>query len=361
MGRPSKGGYHKDTKRLADGTQRTYWSAWKGGPRMPGPPGSKGFKQAYEAALAEKRAAPSAPSPRRHAETIKSIVDGFLDSQEFLQKRKPRTQRDYRGLAQKIVAEFGDLKLDALVADTADGTRGIFLRWRDRLAKASPRQADYAWSVLSAILTWAKRRGEIKVNPCAGSGVEKLYDVSRADKIWTDAWIAAFYEAASDEIALAMTLALWTGQRQGDLLRLTWSAYDGEFIRLCQGKGDIPVTIPVASPLKLALDGTRKRSPIVLVNQDGVPWSEDGFRVMWGKTCIKAGVPNSRHGGVTFHDLRGTAVTRLFIAGAHQGEIATLTGHSLARVQSILDKNYFHRDVRLAQSAIIKLERAFGK
>jgi hypothetical protein len=32
-------------------------------------------------------------------------------------------------------------------------------------------------------------------------------------------------------------LALWTGQRQGDLLPLPWSAYDGRFIRLRQRKG----------------------------------------------------------------------------------------------------------------------------
>ena len=48
---------------------------------------------------------------------------------------------------------------------------------------------------------------------------------------------------------MAMALALWTGQRQGDLLRLTWSAYDGEVIRLRQSKGDVEVTVPVASPL----------------------------------------------------------------------------------------------------------------
>jgi hypothetical protein len=32
----------------------------------------------------------------------------------------------------------------------------------------------------------------------------------------------------------AELLALWTGQRQGDLLRLPWSAYDGARIRLQQ-------------------------------------------------------------------------------------------------------------------------------
>ena len=30
-----------------------------------------------------------------------------------------------------------------------------------------------------------------------------------------------------------MMLALWSGQRQGDLLRLPWSAYDGRCISVC--------------------------------------------------------------------------------------------------------------------------------
>ena len=59
----------------------------------------------------------------------------------------------------------------------------------------------------------------------------------------------------------------------------------------------------------------------------------------------------------TFHDLRGTAVTRLAIVGCTEAEIATITGHSLRDVRSILDANYMHRDPALAESAIKKLER----
>ena len=60
---------------------------------------------------------------------------------------------------------------------------------------------------------------------------------------------------------------------------------------------------------------------------------------------------------MTFHDLRGTAVTRLAIAGCTVPEIATITGHSLRDVGAILDSNYLDRDPMLAESAIAKLER----
>ncbi|MGB6588807.1 MAG: integrase, partial [Pseudolabrys sp.] len=61
--------------------------------------------------------------------------------------------------------------------------------------------------------------------------------------------------------------------------------------------------------------------------------------------------------GVTFNDLRGTAVTRLALAECTEAEIATITGHSLRDVRSILDAHYLHRDPALGESAIRKLEK----
>jgi hypothetical protein len=58
----------------------------------------------------------------------------------------------------------------------------------------------------------------------------------RKDKIWAEQDIAAVLSVASTEIQLALILALWSGQRQGDLLRLPWSAYESPYIRLRQSK-----------------------------------------------------------------------------------------------------------------------------
>ena len=61
----------------------------------------------------------------------------------------------------------------------------------------------------------------ISTNPCERGG--RLYVADRRDKIWTEQDIAAVLAVASKEVQLALILALWTGQRQGDLLRLPWS------------------------------------------------------------------------------------------------------------------------------------------
>ena len=221
--------------------------------------------------------------------------------------------------------------------------------WRERLATSSRRQADYAWTVLARVLSWGVDRGLVATNPCARGG--RLYRGSRSEKIWTAEDEAAFLNRAPAHLHLPLLLALWTGQRQGDLLRLPWSAYDGTHIRLRQSKGGARVTIKVGAPLKAALDAAVKRSTIILTNSDGAPWSQDGFRASWRKACKRIGIV-----GVTFHDLRGTAVTRLALAGCTEAEIATITGHSLRSVRAIIDTHYLARDPALGDAAITKLE-----
>ena len=324
--------------RLAGGRVVEYCYAWKGGPRLPGSPGSPEFLAAYNEAVARR--------PRAGGGALLSIMGAYQASGEF-RNLAPRTRADYLKQIVKIEGAFADFPVKAL-ADRR--SRGEFLAWRDRLAVKSRRQADYAYSVLARILSWAFNRGMTRANPCEKGG--RLYSVNRREKVWTDADEAAFLAKAPAHLHLALTLALWTGQRQGDLLRLPWSAYDGERIRLTQGKTGVRVTIPAGAPLKTALDAAPRRSTIILTTASGKPWTAGGFHASWSKACARAGVV-----GVTFHDLRGTAVTRLVAAGCTEAEIATITGHALGDVGSILDSHYLKRDPELGKSAIRKLER----
>lgn len=150
------------------------------------------------------------------------------------------------------MAEFGDIPI-AVLADKQ--VRGEFLEWRDKLAKASSRQADYSYAVLALILSWARDRGTINVNPCARAG--KVYSATRADKVWRQDDEAAFLSKASHVLSLAFLIAVWTGQRQGDLLALTWTAYDGANIKLRQSRTGRYVVIPVGAPLRPRLTPSR--------------------------------------------------------------------------------------------------------
>jgi integrase len=334
-------------KRLANGQLKTYYYAWKGGPRLKGEPGTPQFIDSYNAAIASAR--------RPQKREFRSIIDQYLDSPEFL-NLADATRHGYRAEIKVIEAEFGDLPLSAF---SDRQLRGVFLDWRNQRGKKSPRQADHGMQVLARIISWACNRGDLEVNPCTRPG--RLYKGERSDKIWTDEQLEAFYEKAPAHLHLALALGFWTGQRQRDLLRLRWSDYDGTHIRLRQKKKGAYVRVPVAQQLKRALDARKaqlqqnekmKACETILTTTRYSSWTGSGFHSSWDKACEKAGVV-----GVTYHDLRGTAVTRLALAGSTVPQIASLTGHSLKDVEEILDRHYLGGKTELAEQAIRKLER----
>jgi integrase len=330
-------GIHKVKRRLANGEIKVHFYTWRGGPAIHAKPGTPEFVHAYNEAHAGLR--------RPAAGTLMTVIADYKASPDFT-KLAPSSRRMYLRYIGLIEEAFGDLPLAAL-ADRR--VRGEFKTWRDTFA-ATPRNADYAWTTLARLMSFAKDRGTIATNPCEKGG--RLYAADRTDKFWGETEIAALLAVASKEIKLALVLALWTGQRQGDLLRLPWSAYDGSHIRLRQSKTGRRIVMPAGFPLKALLDAAERRGPVILVNSYGRPWTSDGFRTSWSKACARSDVS-----GVTFHDLRGSAVVRLALAEATVPQIATFTGHSLKDVEAILDAHYLGRDVQLAEAAVLKLEQ----
>lgn len=160
------------------------------------------------------------------------------------------TKTEYRRLLGYAESDFGDFPLEAL-KDAR--TRGELLAWRDKLAVAGKlREAENRLTVLARVFSWAIDRGSITTNPLLSWG--RSYKADRTDKIWTPEHVEAFTAIASSEMALALYLALYTGQRQGDLLRLTWNNYDGAELRLKQSKGNRHVVVPCIPFLKAMLD-----------------------------------------------------------------------------------------------------------
>jgi hypothetical protein len=108
-------GLHWTPVTLADGTKKTYWYAWRGGPRLTGEYGSPQFIASYNTAIATKVIAPEGK--------LLSLLQAYQQSQDFLSKR-PRTRTDYIKQIAKIEQKFGNAPIKAL-ADPR--TRGIFL------------------------------------------------------------------------------------------------------------------------------------------------------------------------------------------------------------------------------------------
>jgi hypothetical protein len=124
-------GLNFSRKRLADGTLRTYWYAWRNGPLLRGEPGTPEFIASYNAAVAIKATTPQG--------VILSVLQSYQASEDF-RSLADSTRRGYVALITRIEKEFGDFPLSGL---TDRRTRGIFMAWRDRLASNSGRrQAD---------------------------------------------------------------------------------------------------------------------------------------------------------------------------------------------------------------------------
>jgi integrase len=119
---------------------------------------------------------------------------------------------------------------------------------------------------------------------------------------------AAAAPPASHEMKAALMLAMHTGQRQGDLRRLPWTAYDGMRISLRQGKGGNVISIRCTKALRAMLDDMArdKKGVLILTTKTGRAWTKRYFNQHWDNTAVAAGIPD-----LHFHDLRGTAITIL--------------------------------------------------
>jgi len=200
--------------------------------------------------------------------------------------------------------------------------------------------------VLSVILSYAvDPLGKLAGNPC--KGIRQLYSVNRSKIIWTEADIVALKRACSPEISQAADLAACTGLRLGDLVCLSWVHIgDGAItIRTAKSKHEREAIVPLYDALRSVLAGIPKRATTVLTNSLGRPWTVNSLGCTFSAAKNAAGLTD-----LHFHDLRGTAATRFYMAGLSERVIAEVMGWEEEHVAKII-RRYVHRTA--ATKAII--------
>jgi len=314
---------------------REYWYAWRepGAPRVLGKYRTPEFWASYDEAVRGRRI----PEPGR----FRSLVTLYKASDDY-KRLQPGTMRAWRPWLDRI-ADYFDLSIAAF---DNPKVRPIIRTWRNKYA-ATPRAADMGIQVLSRVCAYAVDQGKLTVNPC--EGIKALYVSNRAEIIWTDANIARIKQFCAPEIAHVIDLAAATGLRRGDLLRLSWSHIQDEAIVITTAKSKHrrEAIIPIYDGLRDVLARIPTRSPIVLTNSKGRPWSNDGFGSMFNNAKIAAGIGPELH----FHDLRGTAATRFYTAGLPLRVIGEILGWTEASVDHIIRK---YVDRAAATRAIIR-------
>ena len=315
---------------------------------MSGEPGSAEFLADYQEA---DRIAP------RDAGSVAGLIHEFQSSLKFERKRDS-TKREYTRLLAPVEEKFGTMPIVALASPRVVGK---FVDYQEEVGRRSGlREADNRLTVFSAVLSYAKSRGRIARNPL--DRFERLYRANRVDRIWTESDVLKFMKGSPLELQCAMILAIHTGQRYGDLVRLRWADYDGNAISLKQSKTSQHVWIKCTSALKAMLDNAPRLGPFILTRGDGRPWHTENDDKALGKAWTEhmraSGLyPEKASERLHFHDLRGTAVTLLAEAGATVPQIVAITGHTLESANRILE-TYLSRTKQLSEAAIFAFENA---
>jgi len=271
--------------------------------------------------------------------SVAAVAIAYKQAPEF-RKLATKTRQDYVTYLDAICRDWGPLPVSGI-------KRKHVLTLRDKHAD-KPSKANMMVTVLRILLAFAIDREEITLN--AAIGVRKLA-TGFGHQPWPEDAIERFLTSAPPMMTLALKLGLYTGQREGDCLAMTWRDIDGSHIRVAQSKTGTRLWIPIHMALKEALDAQTPVSPVVLTTAAGKPFTGSNFRHHFGKAMRAADV-----NGVSFHGLRATAANKLAEAGCSSKEIAAITGHkSLAMVE------HYTRAAdqrRLASAAIHRLENA---
>ncbi len=277
--------------------------------------------------------------PRRPREgTLAAVATEYRKSPEYKSLR-PRTRKSYARCIDLLSERWGAFSVTGI-------RRKHVLALRDQLGD-TPASANTAVKMLRVLLAFAVDREYRQDNPA--KGIKKLA-TGPGYSAWRDWAIERFLETAPPMMAFALKIGMYTGQREGDCLAMSWHDLNGDQIHVVQSKTGAKLWIPLHSDLNKALETQERVSPIILTTATGRPFSGSNFRHHFGKAMKVAGLE-----GLTFHGLRYTAATNLAEAGCSLKEIAAITGH---KSLGMIEKYTREADQKkLARAAIRRLER----
>jgi integrase len=310
-----------------------------------GAPGSPEFMLAYQAALAdEPLPSTEVGAARTIPGTINAAVISYYNSAGFAQLA-PKTRRERRYILEQLRSAHGEKRVALLQRSHVDTMIAGKL--------TTPSAARSFLIVLRALMVNCILQGWRVDDPTQGVKLRPI----RTDGFptWSEEDISRF-EAAhpiGSRARLALALALFTAQRQGDLIRLGPQHVRDGVIQLRQEKTNAPLLIPVHPEFALVLEGTPTEHLTFLTTKDGRPFSAAGFTNWFHDMCKEAGLPR----GTSVHGLRKAAARRLAEGGASANVIASITGH--ASLREVQRYTAAADQARMARSGIETMVAAF--
>lgn len=269
--------------------------------------------------------------------TVGKVIVSYKRSPAFT-KLAAGTRRQYDGLL-RLLAPLSDVPI-------ADVKRRHIRAIRDELAD-TPGKANNFVRTARALFSFALEDDLIDFNPLL-----RMKALPTGEhEFWEDHHVAAL-ASLPERFRRAAVLALYTGQRASDTVRMTWADFDGEGVRVVQEKTGARLWIPCHSALRAELSAWAREAVTILTTMDGRPWTSAASFCSSFSLAVKD-VPALR--GCVYHGLRKTAAARLAEAGCSTHEIMAITGHaSIAMIQHYTKGA---QQKARARAAIVRLER----
>lgn len=183
--------------------------------------------------------------------------------------------------------------------------------------------ANIMLKMLHIIFKFAMRRRRGLSDPTVGIDP---YETGEHEA-WPDHILEAALKSEDDLFRRAVHLYLYTGQRTGDVCRMTWNVIAGGRISVTQEKTDAPLLIPIHPDLAAEMAKAPRTTLTILANKIGQPLKPQTFRAWVDAFAAKHGVTLVPHG------LRKNAVIGLLEAECSTAEVSSITGQSLAMVE----------------------------
>lgn len=247
--------------------------------------------------------------------TFSALIDHYYRADRFT-LRKPRTQEDYRLIAERIRKRMG-------TKDPAKVQRHHVVRWQEEM---EGRAASYFVQVMSNLMEHAVDIGWRNDNPC--KGVRLKQTATKAPHLpWPPEAIRKWRESAATLPRLIFEIGLGSCQRPADWTRFNWEDFDGDRLTLTQGKTGKRLIIPASAHMKAAL---AKRPKVMRLGGTPILTGTRGKRLTYRRMAeiMRAERERLKTLAYDLHGLRYTAVQELARAGCTDDEIASYSGHN---------------------------------
>ncbi len=304
-------------------------------------PSRSGFMEHYAELLAVVEARGAKKPVARSS--FDWLVGQYRRSPEF-RGLADATQLDYGRTLDLIVEELGDVRYAA-------ATRNMLKAVRDDHAQ-TVRKAHKIKQMLSRLYSWADENDHVPAgfNPAKGIKRLKRKGGDKEIVVWSDAEVEHFLRGAPPHLVTPVLVALYTGQRREDVVKMTWQQFQGDIIRVRQSKTTALLDIACHGALRKHLDALPRRGVVICTTEAGKAFTPNGLSgaIRRRVESIDA-MPNNR----SMHGLRYAAGSRMEEAGCTVAEIESVLGHQTFKMAL----KYASQRLRAA-AAMAKMEAA---